>query len=75
MNLTDEDIKTITNALIKASNASETEWLTIEKTILESYKFGSSEISDSNVQKMWNQLYQRVVDSIERTKTLENANG
>jgi len=75
MEISEEDIKTITDAFIRASNASETEWLIIEKAILESYKFGSNEISNSNVQRMWDRLYQKVVDSRERTKTLEDANG
>ena len=75
MNLTEEDIKIITKALIKASNATETEWLNIEKTILESLKFELNENLNFNIQEMWNQLYQRVVDSMKRSKILEDADG
>jgi hypothetical protein len=75
MDFSDEDIKIITNALIKASNATETEWLNIDKAILESYKFGTNETLDSNVRRMWEQLYKKVVDTMKRTKAPEDANG
>jgi hypothetical protein len=55
-----EDSKIITEALIKASNSTETEWLNLEKIILDSYSSINSEITRSNVLEMWNQLYQKV---------------
>jgi len=71
MDLSKEDIKTITNSLIKASNATETEWLNIEKITLESYGISSNEITASNVLRMWDQLHQKVEDAIKRMKKLE----
>jgi len=72
MDLSKDDINTITNALIKASNATETEWLNIEKATLESYSLGSNEITDTSVLRMWDQLHQKVEDAI---KNLEEING
>ena len=61
-----EDSKIITEALIKASNSTETEWLNLEKIILDSYFSINSEIARSNVLEMWNQLYQKVEGAISR---------
>ena len=61
-----EDSKIITEALIKASNSTETEWLNLEKIILDSYSSINSEIARSNVLEMWNQLYQKVEGAISR---------
>ena len=63
-----EDSKIITEALIKASNYTETEWLNLEKTVLESYSSINSEITSSNVQEMWNQLFRKVEGTIYRMK-------
>jgi len=44
----------------------ETEWLNMEKTLLESLSSGHSKITSSNVFEMWNQLYHKVEGSINR---------
>jgi len=64
----ENDYKIITEALIKASNLTETEWLNIEKLTLESYSLGQSENARNNVLEMWNQLYRKVEESMERMK-------
>jgi hypothetical protein len=66
MELKDGDYKIITEVLIKASNLTETEWLNMEKTMLETISTGQSEITSSNVFEMWNQLNRKVVGSMER---------
>ena len=38
MEIRDEDSKIITEALIKASNYTETEWLNLEKTMVGSFR-------------------------------------
>jgi len=68
MEFSDEDSKIITETLIKASNFTETEWLNLEKTVLESYSSIDSEITGSNVQEMWNQLFRKVEGTINRMK-------
>jgi len=75
MELSEEDIKTIAASLMKASDSSETEWLKIEKKIIESYPLSKNENGSSLIREKWNQLYQKVVDSMERTKILEDKNG
>jgi len=66
--LNDINYKEIIEALIKASNLTETEWLNLEKIMLESLSSGQSEITSSNVSEMWNQLYRKVEGSIDRMK-------
>jgi len=68
MELNEIDYKTITDALIKASNMTESEWLNMEKIMLETISLGQSEITSSNVFEMWNQLNRKVVESMERMK-------
>lgn len=62
------NFKTITEALIKASNLTETEWLNIEKNVLESYSSSSNENVSTMVREMWNQLHSKVKSSMERMK-------
>lgn len=61
-----EDYKTITEALIKASNLTESEWLNIEKYILETYPSSSNENVSSMVRDMWEQLHRKVETSMDR---------
>ncbi|MDR2941179.1 MAG: hypothetical protein LBV17_01115 [Treponema sp.] len=61
----EEDIKTITKALIQVSNISETEWLNIENAYLESLP------PNSNVLGMWNQLHRKIEDTMNRMKKIE----
>jgi len=68
MELNEMDYKAITDALIKASNLTESEWLNMEKIMLETISSGQSEITSSNVFEIWNQLNRKVVESIERMK-------
>jgi len=68
MELNKMDYKAITDALIKASNLSESEWLNMEKIMLETISSGQSVITSSNVFEMWNQLNLKVVESMERMK-------
>jgi len=68
MEFSEEDFKIITESLIRASNSTETEWLNLEKIILDSYSSINSEITRSNVQEMWNQLFQKVEGTINRMK-------
>jgi len=68
MELNEMDYKVITDALIKASNLTESEWLNMEKIMLESISSGQSEITSSNVFEMWNQLNRKVVESMDRMK-------
>ena len=71
MELSEEDLRIITKALINASNMSETEWLNLEKTIIEGYAASSNENASTIVREMWNQLYQKIEGAIERMKVLE----
>lgn len=71
MELVKDDYKTISKAIIMASNFTETEWLDMEKSILESLSSGQSEITSSNVYKMWSQLYHKVEDAMDRMKIQE----
>jgi hypothetical protein len=75
MELSEEDIKTIAASLMKASDSSETEWLKIEKIIIESYPLSKNENGSSIIREKWNQLHQKIFDSMERTKILGNVNG
>jgi len=68
MKSSEEDLKIITESLIKASNSTETEWLNLEKIILDSYSSIINEITKSNVRKMWNQLLRKVEGTINRMK-------
>jgi len=68
MELNEKDLKTITEVLIKASNLTETEWLNMEKIMLETISSGQSEITSSNILEMWNQLYLKINNSINRMK-------
>jgi len=68
MEINKQDLKTITEALIKASNLTETEWLDMEKIMLETISSGQSEITSSNVSEMWNQLNRKIENSINRMK-------
>lgn len=65
---TTDEYERLTEALIKASNSTETEWLNLEKIVLESYSSIDGEITRSNVQQMWNQLYLKVEGTINRMK-------
>jgi len=69
--LLEDDYKTISKAIIMASNFTETEWLKMEKSILESLSSGQSEITCSNVFEMWNHLHRKVEGSIDRMKIQE----
>ena len=68
MKSSEEDLKIITESLIKASNSTETEWLNLEKIILDSYSSINNEITRSNVREMWNQLLRKVEGTINRMK-------
>jgi len=69
--LSKNNYKLITEALIKASNFSKTEWLNMEKYILESISSGQPEMTSSNVFEMWNQLHRKIEGSIDRMKLKE----
>lgn len=69
MELQEDDYKTISKALVMASNLTETEWLRMEKLMLDSLSSDQSETTSSNVFEMWNQLNQKIEDSIKRMKT------
>ena len=71
MGISNEEIKTFSAALIKASNLSDSEWLNMEKMILETYTPGKNENASSAVREMWNQLNRKVEGAMERMKTLE----
>lgn len=66
MELKDADYRTISKAIIMASNLTETEWLNMERIVLDSLSSGQSEITSSNVFEMWNRLNRKVEDSIDR---------
>jgi F0F1-type ATP synthase epsilon subunit len=68
MELSKEDLKIITDAIIKASNFSETEWLEMEKTMLESCPLATNENASSIVFEMWNQLNRKVEGAMDRMK-------
>ena len=68
MELKEDDYKTISKAIITASNLTESEWLNMERTILESLSSGQSEVTSSNVYEMWNQLNRKVEGSIDKMK-------
>lgn len=68
MELSEENLKTITENIIKASNFTETEWLKMEKLMLESFPLSTNEISCSNVLEMWNQLYLKVEGTLDRMR-------
>ena len=70
MELSKEEVKTIAEVLIRASNQTESEWLKIEKAILESHLPSKNENVGSIVREMWNQLYRKVENAIERMKKL-----
>ena len=72
MGLSKEEISNIAETLIKASNQEKSEWLKIEKAILESHPPSNNENASSNVQEMWNQLHHKVEDAIKRMKKLED---
>ena len=71
MELTKEEEKIISDALIRASNLTESEWLKIEKIVLESHPPASNEKTGSYIWEMWNELHQKVEDAMERMKKLE----
>ena len=66
MELSKEEIQTITEALVKASNSSGTEWLSIEKTILDNYSHGQNENTDSIIREMWKRLHLKVEEAMKR---------
>ena len=66
MEFVEEDYKTISKAIIVASNLTETEWLNMEKSILESHS-GNGD-AGHNVLEMWNQLYCKIECSMKRMK-------
>jgi len=68
MEIMKDDYKTISKAIIVASNLSDTEWLNIEKSIIESLSSGQSEISSSILNEMWNQLHRKVEGSIDKMR-------
>jgi len=59
------DTKVIVDALIKASNATETEWLEIEKVAIKNLSKNSN---SESVKIMWDNLHHKIMDSIERIK-------
>lgn len=70
MELLKDDYKTISEAIIKASNLTDTEWLNMEKSILESLSSGQSDITSSIVYEMWNQLHRKIESSINRMRKM-----
>ena len=72
MELSKEEINKIAEALIKASYQTESVWLEIEKTILDSHQLSANENTNSSVREMWNQLYRKVEDAMKKMKKLED---
>lgn len=68
MEFYEEDLKTIIEALSKASNFSETEWLNMEKMMLENGLPSSNENVNTHIREMWNRLNLKIEDSIDRMK-------
>jgi hypothetical protein len=66
MEFSKDDYETISKALIMANNLTETEWLNMEKRILESYSL--NENASPNVFEMWNQLHRKIGRTIENMK-------
>jgi hypothetical protein len=68
MELSEEELKIISEALIKASDLSETEWVNLEKTMLENNHFSSNENANFLLQEMWDQLHGKIQNTIDRMK-------
>jgi len=64
----ENDLKIIIEALIKASNSTETEWLKIEKLMLDIHSSNQNGNTNNSVYEMWNQLYIKVKNSMDRMK-------
>ena len=68
MEFSEDKIKIMAEALTKASNLTESEWLNMEKIILENYLSGQNENASTHVYEMWNQLYRKIEEAMDRMK-------
>jgi len=68
MELSSEDAKIIAEALIRASDATETEWLKIEEAYLKSYPPPENEKAGMLMGENWNRLHRKIEGSINKRK-------
>ena len=70
MEFSKDEINMMTKLLMKAINSSESEWMNMEKAILENYQINKNDNASSTILQMWNQLHRKVEGSINRMKNI-----